>query len=50
VAPIAEAVAFAEQRYNDSSLAVALIREIGRADPKDYARFELIYASMDLND
>lgn len=45
VAPIAEAVASAEQKYNDGSLAVALIREIGRADPKDYARFELVDGS-----
>lgn len=42
MAPIAEAVASAEKKYNDGSLAVALIREIGRADPKDYVRFELV--------
>ncbi|KAJ4756213.1 Condensin complex subunit 1 [Rhynchospora pubera] len=38
VAPIADAVASAEQKYHDGILAVALIREIGRADPKDYVR------------
>lgn len=35
---LAEATASAEQKYHDGSLAVALIREIGRLNPKDYAR------------
>lgn len=35
---LAEAVASAEQKYHDGSLAMALIREIGRLNPKDYAR------------
>ncbi|XP_019710246.1 condensin-1 complex subunit CAP-D2 isoform X2 [Elaeis guineensis] len=35
---IAEAVAAAERKYGDGSLAIALIREIGRTDPKDYVR------------
>ncbi|KAH9319750.1 hypothetical protein KI387_021519, partial [Taxus chinensis] len=35
---IADAVAQAENKYNDGSLAIALIREIGRMSPKDYAR------------
>ncbi|KAI5084153.1 hypothetical protein GOP47_0000322 [Adiantum capillus-veneris] len=35
---LAEAVAFAEKKYHDGSLAIALIREIGRLNPKDYAR------------
>ncbi|XP_072982901.1 condensin-1 complex subunit CAP-D2 [Typha latifolia] len=35
---IAEAVAAAEKKFGDGSLAVALIREIGRTDPKDYVR------------
>ncbi|KAG0453440.1 hypothetical protein HPP92_024744 [Vanilla planifolia] len=35
---LVEAVAAAENKFGDGSLAVALIREIGRTDPKDYAR------------
>ncbi|KAJ0981633.1 hypothetical protein J5N97_009888 [Dioscorea zingiberensis] len=35
---IAEAVAAAENKYGDGSLAVTIIREIGRFDPKDYLR------------
>ncbi|XP_020087513.1 condensin complex subunit 1 isoform X2 [Ananas comosus] len=35
---IAEAVAAAEKKFGDGSLAVSLIREIGRADPKEYSR------------
>ncbi|KAJ0965160.1 hypothetical protein J5N97_026298 [Dioscorea zingiberensis] len=35
---IAEAVAAAENKYGDGSLAVTIIREIGRSDPKDYLR------------
>ncbi|XP_062188316.1 condensin-1 complex subunit CAP-D2-like isoform X2 [Phragmites australis] len=38
VAHLAEAVAAAEKRFGDGSLAISLIREIGRTDPKDYAR------------
>lgn len=35
---IAEAVSAAERKYGDGSLAIALIRDIGRTDPKDYVR------------
>ncbi|XP_020579522.1 condensin complex subunit 1 [Phalaenopsis equestris] len=35
---LVDAVATAEKRYDDGSLAVALIREFGLTDPKDYAR------------
>uniref|UniRef100_A0A0D9X2G3 Condensin-1 complex subunit CAP-D2 n=1 Tax=Leersia perrieri TaxID=77586 RepID=A0A0D9X2G3_9ORYZ len=35
---LAEAVAAAEKRFGDGSLAISLIREIGRTDPKDYVR------------
>ncbi|KAL5720007.1 Condensin-1 complex subunit CAP-D2 [Ranunculus cassubicifolius] len=38
VTHLAEAVARAEQRYGDGSLAIILIREIGRANPKDYVK------------
>ncbi|KAL6657434.1 hypothetical protein ACP70R_005214 [Stipagrostis hirtigluma subsp. patula] len=38
VAHLAEAAAAAEKRFGDGSLATSLIREIGRTDPKDYAR------------
>ncbi|KAH7667151.1 Condensin subunit 1/Condensin-2 complex subunit D3 protein [Dioscorea alata] len=38
VTHIADAVAAAENKYGDGRLAVAIIREIGRADPKDYSR------------
>ncbi|GJN10798.1 hypothetical protein PR202_ga28922 [Eleusine coracana subsp. coracana] len=38
VAHLAEAVATAEKRFGDGSLAISLIREIGRTDPKDYTR------------
>ncbi|GJN33322.1 hypothetical protein PR202_gb21908 [Eleusine coracana subsp. coracana] len=38
VAHLAEAVAAAEKRFGDGSLAISLIREIGRTDPKDYTR------------
>ncbi|PKA58621.1 hypothetical protein AXF42_Ash008908 [Apostasia shenzhenica] len=35
---LVDAVAAAESKYGDGSLAVALIREIGRTDTKDYSR------------
>ncbi|KAJ7519949.1 hypothetical protein O6H91_20G060900 [Diphasiastrum complanatum] len=35
---LAEIVAFAEQKYQDNRLAVALLREIGGTNPKDYAK------------
>ncbi|BAF22440.1 condensin-1 complex subunit CAP-D2 isoform X2 [Oryza sativa Japonica Group] len=35
---LAESVAAAEKRFGDGSLAILLIREIGRTDPKDYVR------------
>ncbi|KAG8099187.1 hypothetical protein GUJ93_ZPchr0013g37460 [Zizania palustris] len=35
---LAEAAAAAEKRFSDGSLAISLIREIGRTDPKDYVR------------
>jgi condensin complex subunit 1 len=35
---LAESVAAAEKRFGDGSLAISLIREIGRTDPKDYVR------------
>lgn len=35
---IADVTAAAVKKYSDGSLAVSLIREIGRANPKDYAR------------
>lgn len=35
---LAELVAAAEKKYGDGCLAVALIREVGRTDPKDYVR------------
>uniref|UniRef100_A0A1D1Y9V6 Condensin-1 complex subunit CAP-D2 n=1 Tax=Anthurium amnicola TaxID=1678845 RepID=A0A1D1Y9V6_9ARAE len=38
VTHLASAVAASEKKYGDGSLAVALIREIGRTDPKDYVR------------
>ncbi|PVH65372.1 hypothetical protein PAHAL_2G476200 [Panicum hallii] len=38
VAHLAETVASAEKKFGDGSLAISLIREIGRSDPKDYAR------------
>nr|CAB3455214.1 unnamed protein product [Digitaria exilis] len=38
VAHLAETVASAEKKFGDGSLAISLIREIGRTDPKDYAR------------
>ncbi|KAM0947830.1 putative armadillo-like helical, condensin complex subunit 1 [Dioscorea sansibarensis] len=38
VTHIADAVAAAENKYGDGRLAVAIIREIGRADSKDYSR------------
>lgn len=38
VSPLVSAVASAEKKYGDGSLAVALIREIGLTDPKDYVR------------
>ncbi|KAL5546545.1 hypothetical protein UlMin_006232 [Ulmus minor] len=38
VAHIADAVADAEKKYADGSLASSLIREIGRANPKDYVK------------
>lgn len=38
VVHISDAVAGAEKRYADGSLAVSLIGEIGRANPKDYVK------------
>ncbi|KAF9591629.1 hypothetical protein IFM89_005210 [Coptis chinensis] len=38
VTHLAEAVAKAEDKYADGSLAIALIRQIGRANPKDYVK------------
>lgn len=38
VTHIADAVAGAEKRYADGSLATSLIREIGRTNPKDYVK------------
>jgi len=38
VTPIADAVAGAEKKYADGSLATSLIREIGRTSPKDYMK------------
>ncbi|KAF5191977.1 Condensin complex subunit [Thalictrum thalictroides] len=38
VTHLADAVAMAEEKYADGSLAVILIREIGRANPKDYVK------------
>lgn len=35
---LADAVAWAEKKYTDGSLAISLIREIGRTNPKDYVR------------
>ncbi|KAJ1292247.1 hypothetical protein BS78_02G377600 [Paspalum vaginatum] len=35
---LVETVASAEKKFGDGSLAISLIREIGRTDPKDYAR------------
>lgn len=35
---LADAVVWAEKKYMDSSLAISLIREIGRTNPKDYVR------------
>ncbi|RZS00606.1 hypothetical protein BHM03_00030349 [Ensete ventricosum] len=35
---LAELVAAAEKKYGDGCIVVALIREIGRTDPKDYVR------------
>ncbi|CAL5085224.1 unnamed protein product [Urochloa decumbens] len=38
VAHLAETAASAEKKFGDGSLAISLVREIGRTDPKDYAR------------
>lgn len=38
VTHIADAVAGAEKKYADGSLANSLIREIGRTNPKDYIK------------
>lgn len=38
VTHIADAVAWAEKKYADGSLASSLIREVGRTNPKDYAK------------
>ncbi|XP_078446806.1 binding protein isoform X2 [Wolffia australiana] len=38
VSPLANAVASAEKKYSDGSLLIALIREIGQTDPKDFVR------------
>lgn len=35
---LADAAAGAEKKYGDGSLAISLIREIGRANPKDYVK------------
>ncbi|XP_058107000.1 condensin-1 complex subunit CAP-D2 [Magnolia sinica] len=35
---VADIMAWAEKKYADGSLAVSLIREIGRTNPKDYVR------------
>lgn len=35
---MADAVAGAEKKYSDGSLATSLLREIGRANPKDYVK------------
>ncbi|KAK8916374.1 hypothetical protein KSP39_PZI022557 [Platanthera zijinensis] len=35
---LAEVIAAAVNKYGDGSLAIALVREIGRTDPKDYVR------------
>lgn len=38
VTHLADAVAGAEKRYSDGSLATSLVREIGRTNPKDYVK------------
>ncbi|CAN0890701.1 Condensin-1 complex subunit CAP-D2 [Linum grandiflorum] len=38
VIPMAEAVAWAEKKYSDGTLACSLIREIGRTNPKAYVK------------
>lgn len=38
ITPMADAVASAEKKYADGSLASSLIREIGRTNPKDYVK------------
>ncbi|XP_047172089.1 condensin-1 complex subunit CAP-D2 isoform X2 [Vigna umbellata] len=38
VTHLADAVAGAEKKYGDGSLAVSLVREIGRTNPKDYLK------------
>ncbi|KAK6149081.1 hypothetical protein DH2020_016606 [Rehmannia glutinosa] len=38
VTHLADAVAGAEKKYADGSMAISLIREIGRTDPKDYVK------------
>ncbi|KAI9082072.1 hypothetical protein K1719_035997 [Acacia pycnantha] len=38
VAHMADAVADAEKKYADGSMAISLIRDIGRTNPKDYVR------------
>ncbi|XP_031102212.1 condensin complex subunit 1 [Ipomoea triloba] len=38
VSHLADAVAGAEKKYGDGSLAISLIREIGRTNPKDYVK------------
>ncbi|KAK6941728.1 Condensin complex subunit 1, N-terminal [Dillenia turbinata] len=38
VTHVADAVASAERKYADGTLAIALVREIGKTNPKDYAK------------
>ncbi|KAL8142982.1 hypothetical protein V2J09_016014 [Rumex salicifolius] len=38
VIPVTDAVALAEKKFADGSLATSLIREIGRTSPKDYVK------------
>nr|XP_043621850.1 condensin complex subunit 1 [Erigeron canadensis] len=38
VVHLADAAALAEKKYSDGSLAISLIREIGRTNPKDYVK------------
>ncbi|CAN4118527.1 unnamed protein product [Withania somnifera] len=38
VSHLADAVAWAEKKFTDGSMASSLIREIGRTDPKDYVK------------
>ncbi|GFP80827.1 condensin complex subunit 1 [Phtheirospermum japonicum] len=38
VTHLADAVAGAEKKYSDGSMAISLVREIGRTNPKDYVK------------